>query len=65
MLTMQLKFYTLMYVADNERKQFSGKQYAGETKLDMYVKGACVLDKSLRINEGSSLTLLTNSPHAV
>lgn len=49
-----------MYVAHDEQRQFSGKTYSGERKLDMYVKGACVLDKSLKINENIGLTLLTN-----
>lgn len=57
---MKVKFYTLMYVAHEEQRQFSGHVYSGKQKLDMYMKGACLLDKSLKINEGIGLTLLTN-----
>lgn len=54
-----------MYVAYKEQRQFSGKVYSGERKLDMYMKGACLLDKSLKINEGIGLTLLTNDAVSV
>ena len=54
-----------MYVAHDEQRQFSGKVYSGDNKLDIYVKGACVLDRSLKINEQSYLTLLTNDVDAI
>lgn len=38
-----LKFYTLMYVSPDESRRFSGKSFVGDEKLDVYVKGACVL----------------------
>lgn len=46
---MELKFYNLMYVDLEEKRYLSGKTYNNEERIDLYVKGSCVLDKSLRI----------------
>ena len=54
-----------MYVADTEERQFSRRKYSGKEKLDLYVKGACVLDKSLKINAIGELCLLTNNKSAI
>ena len=47
---MKVKFYTLMYVETSETRQMGGKQFSNEKYLDLYVKNACILDKTLRIN---------------
>ena len=47
---MKLKFYNLMYVDLEEKRYLSGKTYNNEERIDLYVKGSCVLDRSLRIN---------------
>lgn len=63
---MVLNLYSLMYVADSESKQFSGRVYAGNEKLDCYVRGACILDKSLKINGfKQGLILLVNDERAI
>lgn len=63
---MELNIYSLMYVADSESKKFSGHVYQGIEKIDCYVKGACVLDRSLKLNGFSQgLILLVNDDRAV
>ena len=39
-----------MYVDLEEKRYLSGKTYNNEERIDLYVKGSCVLDRSLRIN---------------
>lgn len=63
---MNLNIYSLMYVANSECKKFSGRIYKGEEKIDCYVKGACVLDRSLKLNGYlQGLTLLVNDEEVV
>lgn len=63
---MILNIYSLMYVADLESKKFSGRIYKGKEKIDCYVRGACILDRSLKLNGFSQgLTLLVNNETAV
>lgn len=39
-----LVFYTLMYIDLDESRFMSGKEYKLEERVDLYVKGACLLD---------------------
>lgn len=47
---MDIKYYTLMYVAPEEGRRISRRIYSQNEKTDLYVKGCCALDKSLKIN---------------
>lgn len=58
---MELKFYNLMYVDLEEKRYLSGKTYNNEERIDLYVKGSCVLDKSLRINSLGGVNIITNN----
>lgn len=58
---MNLNIYNLMYVDLNEKRYLSGRIYDNEERLDLYVKGCCVLDKTLKINNFSGgVKILTN-----
>lgn len=46
-----LRFYTLMYIDSDEKRRLAGKVRSNEERIDLFVKNACLLDKSLRINE--------------
>ena len=51
-----------MYVDLEERRYLSGKTYGEEERLDLYVKGCCVLDKSLKINSFfAGVNIVTNN----
>lgn len=47
---MKPHFYTLMYVDKDENRRLALKTYKNEERIDLFVKGCCVLDKSLKIN---------------
>ena len=57
---MKMCFYTLMYVDLSEKRRLSMKTYRDEKRIDIYVKGCCVLDKSLKLNNLGGATILTN-----
>jgi hypothetical protein len=61
----KLGFYTLMYFDSGEQRRITGKEYKSEERLDLYVRGACLLDKSLKINGFLGLNLLTNDQNAI
>jgi len=58
---MKIKFYNLMYVDLEEKRQISGKKYTSVDRIDLYLKGSCALDKSLIINEMGGVNILTNN----
>ena len=39
-----------MYVDLEEKRVISRKTYTSNERIDLYLKGSCVLDKSLKIN---------------
>ena len=47
---MKLKLYNLMYVDLDEKRVISRKTYTNNERVDLYLKGSCVLDRSLQIN---------------
>lgn len=47
---MKLKLYNLMYVDLDEKRVMHRKTYTSNERIDLYLKGSCVLDKSLKIN---------------
>lgn len=47
---MKLKLYNLMYVDLDEKRVISRKTYTNNERVDLYLKGCCVLDRSLKIN---------------
>ena len=49
-----------MYVYLEEIRYLSGKTYNNEERIDLYVKGSCVLDKSLKINSLGGVNIITN-----
>lgn len=44
---MNCKFYTLLYLDPREKKRMSGRTLTAERRIDVFVKNACMLDKSL------------------
>lgn len=65
----KLQFYTLLYIDPAERRQLAGKTYCDDERIDIFVKNACVLDKTLRLccaAQGvDGCTILTNDVQAV
>ena len=47
---MKLKLYNFMYVDLDEKRVTSRKTYTNNERIDLYLKGSCVLDRSLKIN---------------
>lgn len=47
---MKLKLYNLMYVDLDEKRVIARKTYTNNERIDLYLKGSCVLDRSLKIN---------------
>lgn len=66
---MKIKFYTLLYVAHDEVRQMEGKVWEQQERIDVFVKNACVLDKTLRLccaAQGvDGCTILTNDEAAI
>lgn len=66
---MNCKFYTLLYLDPEEKKCMSGRTLTSERRIDVFVKNACMLDKSLEwtfmLNDANGfenkLTVLTNN----
>ena len=54
---MKLNFYNLMYVDLDEKRVMHRKTITSNERIDLYLKGSCVLDRSLKINNmGGSLS---------
>ena len=49
-INVKLKFYNLMYVDLDEKRVMHRKTYTSNERIDLYLKGSCVLDRSLKIN---------------
>lgn len=66
---MKLNFYTLLYVDSDENRRMQGRDFSQEKRIDIYVRNACVLDKTLQVcctQQGAgSCTILTNDPAAI
>ena len=62
----KLKFYTLLYLEKEERRILNRKEYSQQSRIDLFVRNACLLDKTLRLN-GISLGggVLTNDTSLV
>lgn len=58
---MELSIYNLMYIDPCEKRYLSGKSYSDKERIDLYVKGSCVLDRSLKINGLEGVCILTNN----
>ena len=48
-----------------ESRQLNGKKYSDKNRLDLFVKNACVLDKTLRLNGLGGATVLTNDSKVI
>lgn len=44
---MKIKFYTLLYIAPEEKRQLGGRVYSDERRIDVFVHNACVLNRTL------------------
>ena len=49
-----------MYVDLDEKRVTSRKTYTNNERIDLYLKGSCVLDRSLKINNMGGVKLLNN-----
>lgn len=49
----------------DEKRRLAGRTYTCDERIDLYVKGACVLDKSLIINNMGGVKILTNNKSAI
>lgn len=66
---MRCKFYTLLYLDIEEKRRMSGRTLTSEQRIDVFVRNACMLDKSLgwtfRPDDANGfdvrLTILTNN----
>ena len=58
---MKVKFYTLLYIDKAETRLLAAKTFSNNERIDLFVKNACVLDKSLKNFELEGVTVLTNS----
>lgn len=60
----KLKFYTLLYIDPEEKRQLAGRIYTQEERVDVFVHNACVLDRTLQLCCGEQgvggCTILTN-----
>ncbi|WP_300899024.1 hypothetical protein [uncultured Duncaniella sp.] len=60
---MNVKFYTLLYIDIEEKRQWQGTVWTGEDRLKIFLRNAAVLNKSLTEFGGfEPLTILTNKP---
>ena len=50
-----------MYVDLDEKRVTSRKTYTNNERIDLYLKGSCVLDRLLKINNMGGVKLLTNN----
>ena len=50
-----------MYVDLDEKRVISRKTYTNNERVDLYLKGSCVLDRSLKINNMGGVKLLTHN----
>lgn len=67
---MVCNFYTLLYIDPEERRRMAGRTLTGGKRIDVFVKSACLLNKSLRwafnvqdnkeVSYNPYLTILTN-----
>lgn len=66
LVSMKTNFYTLLYIDPSERRVLSGKEYTAQSRIDLFVRNACLLDRTLRLN-GLSLGggVLTNDTEAI
>lgn len=65
---MKIRFYTLLYIDSAEKRKLSGRVYDSNERIDLFVKNACVLDKTLRlccsVQGIDGCTILTNDVQA-
>lgn len=56
---MKPTFYTLMHVQHDTKRRMNIKTYSNEEYIDIFVKNACILDKTLITNglQGGGNTL--------
>lgn len=59
---MVIKYYSLAYFQDEEERLIHRKYRSNQEKIDIFVKNAAFLDKSLKWFKSGSLILLTNKP---
>lgn len=63
---MDIQFYTLLYVDKGEKRMLSMKTWEGQDRIDLFVKNACILDKSLKLNDyQGGVIVLTNDSDAI
>lgn len=62
-----VNLYTLLYVDLTEVRQLAGQKWKGIDRLDIFVKNACVLDKSLYMFSGFNwrVKILTNNKEII
>ena len=58
---MNVNFYTLLYIDKTETRLLSARNFSDNERIDLFVKNACVLDKSLKNFKLKGVTVLTNS----
>ena len=42
--------YTLLYIDKEESRVLNKKKYTNRERIDLFVRNACLLDKTLRLN---------------
>lgn len=47
---MKINFYTMLYIDMSEKRQLGGRIYTNEERIDLFVKNACILDKTLALS---------------
>lgn len=61
---MKIKFYTLLYIDRSETRRLAGKVYSQDKRIDVFVRNACILDRTLRLACAAQgidgCTILTN-----
>lgn len=66
---MKIKFYTLLYIAPEEKRQLGGRVFSDERRIDVFVHNACVLNRTLQIACGDQgvdgCCILTNDEAAI
>lgn len=58
---MKVRFYTLLYIEKSETRLLAAKMYSNNERIDLFVKNASILDKSLKNFKLEGVTVLTNS----
>lgn len=61
----KLRFYSLLYIELDETRLLQGKKRKDKERIDIFVRNAAMLDKSLTWFSPQGLTLLTNAPEAL